>query len=152
MSGGSGGSGVTRVPTVPLPVLPVAPGVVTAGWQAVWCGMWGRGYVPWVGTNRYVYSNGVYAQPRFEPAPMGGVVYLTDPNLLPGRGREAVQAPPPPPPTASEVGAALLRSRRWSEAATHYESMVRADAEDWESARLLAVSLVGSSTMPAAPA
>ncbi|MBY0111228.1 MAG: tetratricopeptide repeat protein [Phycisphaerales bacterium] len=104
---------------------------------------WGGYTVLWNGTNRIVYWNG-YQVPAFIPRPFGGVVYLYDPNLVPGANRpsaESQKPPPAPEPTAFEKGLLAFRAGRSADAAKIWKDVVQKDHEDVTTMRLLALAL-----------
>lgn len=117
-------------PTQPLPY----------GWGAY---PWGGYTILWNGQNRIVYWNG-YQIPAFIPRPFGGVVYLYDPNLIPGANRpsaESQKPPPAPEPTAFEKGLLAFRAGRSADAARIWKDVVQKDHEDITTMRLLAIAL-----------
>lgn len=104
---------------------------------------WGGYTVLWNGQNRIVYWNG-YQVPAFIPRPFGGVVYLYDPNLVPGANRasaEAQKPPPAPEPTAFEKGLLAFRAGRSADAAKIWKDVVQKDHEDFTTMRLLSLAL-----------
>lgn len=104
---------------------------------------WGGYTVLWNGQNRIVYWNG-YQVPAFIPRPFGGVVYLYDPNLIPGANRtsaESQKQPPAPEPTPFEKGLLAFRGGRSADAAKIWKDVVQKDHEDVTTMRLLAIAL-----------
>lgn len=104
---------------------------------------WGGYTILWNGQNRIVYWNG-YQVPAFIPRPFGGVVYLYDPNLIPGANRpsaESQKPPPAPEPTPFEKGLLAFRAGRSADAAKIWKDVVQKDHEDITTMRLLAIAL-----------
>lgn len=131
-------------PTTPTPLPPSQwnpSSPLPYGWGSY---PWGGYTVLWNGSTRIVYWNG-YQIPAFIPRPFGGVVYLYDPNLIPGATRpsaEAQKPPPAPEPTPFEKGLLAFRNGRSAEAAKIWRELVKKDHEDFATMRLLALALL----------
>ncbi len=138
-------------PTFPVTMPGSTPSVPPAQWHPSSPLPHGWGYYPWGGytvlwngSSRVVYWNG-YQIPAFIPRPFGGVVYLYDPNLIPGATRpsaEAQKPPPAPEPTPFERGLIAFRNGRSADATKIWRDLVQKDHEDFATMRLLALALL----------
>lgn len=150
---GNPGANPLITPNPPSPSGPITPPVtpppsqwhpsspLPPGWGYY---PWGGYTVLWNGSTRIVYWNG-YQVPAFIPRPFGGVVYLYDPNLIPGATRpsaEAQKPPPAPEPTPFERGLLAFRNGRSAEAVKIWREVVKNDHEDFATMRLLALALL----------
>src|SRR5262249_20039043 len=118
------------------------PVVCPPGWN--WCNWGGNGCILWNGANYVVYWNG-YPVPPYVPGPFGGMVYLYDPNLLPGAmqnpayQQQQMQAQAAPQPTQLDYAVAAFRAGQNDLAVKLLTQIVAADKDDAQVRRLLAL-------------